>query len=177
MNKKIFTRIGLTILILVVIGVAASYIDSGRVTTNHEPILTIKMIDSEGGKVTYWGLGYKAIRYVGVSPKEPYEMNIGAKMGSWFMKYELPNESITIEYGDKRVVIDDHNDLGYLKNILENSRYELPTCDGVVSFKIILSGQAYYLKENCQALIKGDKQSEVSDSDMDAILKIIEKYV
>lgn len=31
----------------------------------------------------------KVIRYVGVSPNEPYESNIGAKMGSWFMKYEL----------------------------------------------------------------------------------------
>lgn len=43
--------------------------------------------------MTYWGLGYKVIRYVGVSPNEPYESNIGVKMGNWFMKYKLPIDS------------------------------------------------------------------------------------
>ena len=28
-----------------------------------------------------------------VSPKEPYQSNIGVKMGSWFMTYELPAEN------------------------------------------------------------------------------------
>lgn len=40
-------------------------------------------------------MGYKVIRYVGVSPNELYENNIGVKMGSWFMKYELPEPDST----------------------------------------------------------------------------------
>ena len=64
-------------------------------TTGHEPKCCIKIVSYDGSKVTYWGLGYKVIRYVGVSPNEPYENNIGVKMGSWFMKYELPKPDST----------------------------------------------------------------------------------
>lgn len=89
-NKKLLV-IGIVIaIILIIVGVLTNYIDSGRVTTNHEPKFCIKTISTDGSKVTYWGLGYKVVRYVGVSPNEPYESNIGVKMGSWFMKYELP---------------------------------------------------------------------------------------
>ena len=70
-----------------------NYIDSGRVITGHEPKYCIKIVNNDGSKVTYWGLGYKVIRYVGVSPNEPYESNIGVKMENWFMKYKLPIDS------------------------------------------------------------------------------------
>ena len=94
MKNKKWLIIGVIIVIAVVIvGVITNYIDSGRVTTNHEPKFCIKTISSDGCKVTYWGLGYKVIRYVGVSPNEPYESNIGVKMGNWFMKYKLPIDS------------------------------------------------------------------------------------
>lgn len=89
-NKRLLIIGSILIVILIIVGVITNYIDSGRVTTNHEPKFCIKTISNDGGKVTYWGLGYKVIRYVGVSPNEPYESNIGVKMGSWFMKYELP---------------------------------------------------------------------------------------
>lgn len=89
-NKKYFLIGIILVVVLVILGVITSYIDSSRVTTNHEPKFCIKTISQDGSKVTYWGLGYKIIRYVGVSPKEPYENNIGAKMGNWFMKYEPP---------------------------------------------------------------------------------------
>ena len=94
MKNKKWLIIGVIIVIAVVIvGVITNYIDSSRVTTNHEPKFCIKTISSDGCKVTYWGLGYKVIRYVGVSPNEPYESNIGVKMGNWFMKYKLPIDS------------------------------------------------------------------------------------
>lgn len=110
MKKKIILAFGIIIFIVLAAGMITNYADSGRVTTGHEPKYCIKTISADGSKVTYWGLGYKVIRYVGVSPEEPYENNIGAKMGSWFMKYELPidqeskkdnkednKESVTIE--------------------------------------------------------------------------------
>ena len=93
MKKKICIVAGITLIILIVAGIITNYADSGRVTTGHEPKYCIKIVSNDGSKVTYWGLGYKVIRYVGVSTNEPYENNIGAKMGSWFMKYELPIDS------------------------------------------------------------------------------------
>lgn len=93
MKKKICIGVGILLMILIVAGIITNYIDSGRVTTGHEPKYCIKIVNNDGSKVTYWGLGYKVIRYVGVSPNEPYESNIGVKMENWFMKYELPIDS------------------------------------------------------------------------------------
>ena len=93
MKKKICIGVGTLLMILIVAGIITNYIDSGRVTTGHEPKYCIKIVNNDGSKVTYWGLGYKVIRYVGVSPNEPYESNIGVKMGNWFMKYKLPIDS------------------------------------------------------------------------------------
>ena len=87
----------ITICVLVVLIIASlitKYIDTANVSTGHEPECCIKIISQDGGKVTYWGLGYKVVRYVGVSPNEPYKSNIGVKLGSWFMKYENPTNMI-----------------------------------------------------------------------------------
>lgn len=88
MKKKKFLIITI-IVILVGIGLITHYIDSARVRNAVEPKYTIKIISDSGHKVTYWGLGYKVIRYPSVSPNEPYKNNKGVKYGSWFMKYEL----------------------------------------------------------------------------------------
>ena len=93
MKKKICIGVGTLLMILIVAGIVTNYTDSGRVATGHEPKYCIKIVNNDGSKVTYWGLGYKVIRYVGVSPNEPYESNIGVKMGNWFMKYKLPIDS------------------------------------------------------------------------------------
>lgn len=93
MKRKICIGIGIALVFIIIVGIITNYVDSGRVTTGHEPKYCIKVVSNDGGKVTYWGLGYKVIRYVGVSPNEPYENNIGVKMGNWFMKYELPIDS------------------------------------------------------------------------------------
>lgn len=93
MKKKLGIGVGIFLIILIIAGFITNYIDSGRVTTGHEPKYCIKVVSDDGSKVTYWGLGYKVIRYVGVSPNEPYENNIGVKMGNWFMKYELPKDN------------------------------------------------------------------------------------
>ena len=97
MKKKIGIGIVIFLILLIIAGFITNYIDSGRVITGHEPKYCIKVVSNDGCKVTYLGLGYKVIRYVGVSPDEPYESNIGVKMGNWFMKYELPNNNITIK--------------------------------------------------------------------------------
>ncbi|MEG1140982.1 MAG: DUF4362 domain-containing protein [Clostridia bacterium] len=94
MKKSFLTILVITIIFL--LGCITSYIDNGRVSTNNEPKFCIKTTSFDCRKVTYFGLGYKVIRYVGVSPNEPYKSNIGVKFGSWFMKYELPKENVKI---------------------------------------------------------------------------------
>ena len=175
MKKKICIGVGIALIILIVAGIITNYADSGRVTTGHEPKYCIKVVNNDGSKVTYWGLGYKVIRYVGVSPNEPYENNIGAKMGNWFMKYELPNEkNITIEYEDKVIKLTNNEDIDKIYNILVNSKYNSPICDGINTHKITIDNEIYYIKESCQEIQKGEKQSKITKEDLNTILRIID---
>ena len=93
MKKKVLIIISIILLVLFVLGLITSFKDNARVRAGKEPKYTIKTISYHGDKVTYWGLGYKVIRYVGVSPNEPYENNLGVKYGGWFMKYELEDDN------------------------------------------------------------------------------------
>lgn len=89
MKKKVLITIAIVIIILFFISLITSYKDSARVRAGIEPKYVIKTISYHGDKITYWGLGYKVIRYVNVSPNEPFQSNRGVKYGSWFMKYEI----------------------------------------------------------------------------------------
>ena len=176
MKKKIGFIIGIFVIVLIVIGIITNYLDSGRVTTGHEPKYCIKIVSNDGSKVTYWGLGYKVIRYVGVSPNEPYENNIGVKMGSWFMKYELPKDDIIeIEYEGHTIKVTDIKDIGVIENILLNSKYDREICDGISTHKIVLNNEVYYIKESCKEIQKGDKQSKITENDLNTITNIFEK--
>ena len=174
MKKKICIGIGIILIILIVAGIITNYADSGRVTTGHEPKYCIKVVSYDGSKVTYWGLGYKVIRYVGVSTNEPYENNIGTKMGSWFMKYELPeSDTVEIEYEGKTITITDIKDIGTIENILVNSKYNNEICNGTNTHKIILNNDVYYIKESCKEIQKGNKQAIISTEDLETINNII----
>lgn len=94
MNKKVLGVVICFLLLIFVASLITKYIDTANVSTGHEPECCIKIVSHDGSKITYWGLGYKVVRYVGVSPNEPYKNNIGVKMGSWFMKYEKPIENV-----------------------------------------------------------------------------------
>lgn len=174
MKKKICIGIGIILIILIVAGIITNYADSGRVTTGHEPKYCIKVVSYDGSKVNYLGLGYKVIRYVGVSPNEPYENNIGTKMGSWFMKYELPeSDTVEIEYEGKTITITDIKDIGTIENILVNSKYNNEICNGINTHKIILDNDVYYIKESCKEIQKGNKQAIISTEDLETINNII----
>ncbi len=173
MKKKIWIGVGIFFMMFVV-GMITNYVDSGRVTTGHEPKCCIKMVSNDGSRVTYWGLGYKVIRYVEVSPSEPYESNIGAKMGSWFMKYELPKSNVVkIEYGGETIVITDAKDVEMIENILINSKYNNEICDGISTHKITLNEDVYEIKEYCKEIQKGNKQATISTEDLERINQII----
>lgn len=178
MKKKIIILL-IVIVVLAIIGLITSYLDSARVRNNIEPKFTIKTVSYDGSKVTYWGLGYKVIRYVGVSPNEPYQNNIGAKMGSWFMNYELSDyESIDIELfmEGKTIQVSKKQDVEFIISLLKNSKYINEPCDGINTHKIKIGDEVYYLKESCAEIQKGRKQAKLSDEDLTQLLKIIDDY-
>ena len=179
MKKKslIIILIAVLVLILITLGIVTKYIDGGRVATNNEPKYCIKVVGCNGDKVTYWGLGYKVIRYVGVSPNEPYDNNIGVKMGSWFMKYELAEyKSINIELltEGKTIQIDKKSDIESIVSLLKDSKYISELCDGINTYKIELEDEIYYIKDGCKEIQRGRKQAKISDEDFEAFIKIIE---
>ena len=178
MKKKIGIGIGIFLILLIILGIITNYADGGRVSTGHEPKYCIKVVSSDGSKVIYWGLGYKVIRYVGVSPNEPYENNIGAKMGSWFMDYKLPkSNTIEIEYEGQTITITDMKDIGTIENILLNSKYDGEICDGINTHKIVLNNEVYYIKESCKEIQKGNKQATISTEDLSTIKSIIDNKI
>ena len=176
MKQKRYFFYAITVFIMIlVIGILTNYADTARVTTGKEPQFCVKMVSSNGSKVTYLGLGYKVIRYVGVSPTEPFENNIGVKMGNWFMKYELPEEKIMqVEYDAKTVEITDQNEINKVQNILVNSKYDSELCKGSATYQITLEDETYYVKEDCMEIQKEDKQAKITQEDLDIILQIIE---
>ena len=165
--------------ILVVLTFITNYIDKGRVSTGHEPKFTIKIVSDGGNKVTYWGLGYKVVRYPSVSPNEPYKNNLGVKMGSWFMKYELSdykNVKIELLMDEKTIEVDKKRDVEFIVSLLRDSKYIHELCDGINTHKIIIDDEIYYLKESCKEIQKGKKQAKISEEDLNSLLKIIENY-
>ena len=156
-NNLIIIRI--IIVILIAAGLVTSYADSARVRNGVEPTFTIKIVTDGGNKVTYWGLGYKVIRYTSVSPNEPYKNNRGVKYGSWFMKYELEEEKEYAKHLTKEDIVSDDGFLFAINwgnnktdcipiqlNVFDDGRYTLYT-----------SYEACQPNSTCNAMLKYNK--------------------
>ena len=164
------------LLILIVASLITKYIDTANVSTGHEPECCIKIVSHDGGKVTYWGLGYKVVRYVGVSPKEPYENNIGVKMGSWFMRYDDPTNVIldVKNFGDNSTFqIREKADVDFATNLLKYSKYTDEPCDGIIDYAITYDDYTYDVLISCGEIRKGNKQAKISDKDMEELESIL----
>jgi hypothetical protein len=147
-----------------------------NVSTGHEPECCIKIVSHDGGKVTYWGLGYKVVRYVGVSPNELYENNIGVKMGSWFMKYEDPTNVIldVKNLGENSTFqIREKADVDFVANLLKYSKYIDEPCDGIIDYAITYDDHTYDVLISCSEIRKGNKQAKISDKDMEELERIL----
>ncbi len=130
----------------------------------------------DGSKVTYWGLGYKVVRYVGVSHNEPYKNNIGVKMGSLFMKYEKPtNEILDVKsFGtDNTFKVSEKADVEFITNLLKNSKYINEPCDGIADYAITYDNNTYDILISCSEIKRGNKQAKTSDKDMAELEKIL----
>ena len=80
--KKICISVGIVLIGLIAMGIITNYIDSGRVTTGHEPKYCIKIVNNDGSKVTYWGLGYKVIAYNKLNGYNKIHI------GTYFLEYD-----------------------------------------------------------------------------------------
>ena len=175
MKKSIIITISI-LLILFIISLVTKYIDTANVSTGYEPECCIKIVSADGGKVTYWGLGYKVVRYVGVSPNEPYGNNIGVKMGSWFMKYENPtNVILDVKSfgGNNTIQISEKADVDFVTNLLKYSKYTDEPCDGIIDYAITYDDYTYNVLIGCKEIRKGNKQAKISDKDMAELERIL----
>ena len=176
MRKKGLVIAVLVLLVFIVAGIITKYIDTANVSTGHEPECCVKIISHNGSKVTYWGLGYKVVRYVGVSPDEPYENNIGVKMGSWFMKYEKPTNFIldVKAFGTNNTFkVSKKSDVNFIANLLKNSKYINEPCDGIADYAITYDNYTYDILISCGEIKKGNKQAKISDEDMKELERIL----
>lgn len=163
-------------MVLVITSLITKYIDTANVSTGHEPEWCIKVISHDGSKVTYWGLGYKIVRYVGVSPYEPYGNNIGVKMGSWFMNYEKPTNVIldVKSFGENKTFkVSEKADVHFITNLLKNLKYINEPCDGIVDYAITYDNYTYDILVGCGEIRKGNKQAKISEKDMAELEKIL----
>ena len=176
MKKKGIIITIIVLLVLIIAALVTKYIDTANVSTGHEPECCIKIVSQDGNKVTYWGLGYKVVRYVGVSPDEPYESNIGVKMGSWFMKYENPTNVVldVKSFGENKTFkVSDKADVDFITNLLKNSKYIDEPCDGIIDYAITYDNDTYNILISCSEINRSGKQATISDEDMKKLEKIL----
>ena len=176
MKKKGLIITICVIVVLIIVSLITKYIDTANVSTGHEPECCIKIVSHDGGRVTYWGLGYKVVRYVGVSPKEPYEDNIGVKMGGWFMQYEKPTNVIldVKSFGTNSTFqISGKADVDFIIGLLKNSKYTNEPCDGIIDYAITYDNYTYDILISCNEIKKGNKQAAISEKDMEGLKRIL----
>jgi len=167
MKRKDFIILGIIVVLLMSASLVTSYIDSARVRNSVEPKCAIKIVSEDGNKITYWGLGYKVIRYPSVSPNEPYKNNRGVKYGSWFMNYELP-VGTTKEDAIKTA----QNDI----NVIEKStiiNLENPTVE-----ELLLDEEVLFYLFNANEKTEGKKAYRIIfNTEQDGLLGPIVYYV
>ncbi len=176
MKKKGLIIIFSVLLILIIASLVTKYIDTANVSTGHEPECCIKIVSQDGSKVTYWGLGYKVVRYVGISPDEPYKSNIGVKMGSWFMNYENPTNVIldVKSFGTNNIFkVSEKADVDFIANLLKDAKYINEPCDSIVDYAITYDNDTYNILISCSEIKKGNKQADISDKDMEELERIL----
>lgn len=167
------------IVILLILSFAANYIDGARVRAGVEPKLTVRIVSNGGNTVTYWGLGYKVVRYPAVSPNEPFKNSLGVKMGNWFMDYTLPEEEpieIELLIENKKLKVTERNDIEFISALLKDSKYMDKVCKGVKTHKVNLNGEQYYIKSYCKGIQRQNTEAQITFDDLVEFQEIVAKY-
>lgn len=114
-KKKILSGTFISLVVLTILGLLFNAIDTKRISKQEKPIFTINIYGKDGDKITYWGLGYKIISYPKISPSEPFK-NHTSKKGSWFMKFDKPNQEMEVKHSKRIDSIDEFYNISLTKN-------------------------------------------------------------
>lgn len=172
--------------VIIILGLIFFTVDYNRVQKQEKPIFCINYSTlRDGGTKAYIGLGYKVIDFNMLNGYD--EM----KLGSWFIKYEdyeSEYSTYTEELADTKVIVKGYNNMPSItmidddaiaiKQILNGFTYDGELCNGIYSYEIIINDEEHYMvKQDCNAIEKGDKQADITEEQLNSIEEIIEKNI
>ena len=172
--------------VIIILGLIFFAVDYSRVQKQEKPIFCIKYaIANDGGTEEYVGLGYKVIDFNRLNGYDEI------KIGSWFMKYEDFENEYNYESNDVsdiKVIVNGYNniptititneDATKIKQFLDGFSYDKELCDGIYNYEIIINDEEHYMvKQDCNAIEKGDKQADITEEQLKSIEDIIENNI
>ena len=172
--------------VIIILGLIFFTVDYNRVQKQEKPIFCINYSTlRDGGTKAYIGLGYKVIDFNMLNGYDEI------KIGSWFMKsedFEDEYSTYTEKLADTKVIVNGYNNIPSItiieddaiaiKQILNGFTYDGELCNGSYSYEIIINDEEHYMvKQDCEAIEKGDKQADITEGQLNYIEEIIEKNI
>ncbi|MFR2535037.1 MAG: hypothetical protein ACLTEH_03265 [Clostridia bacterium] len=180
--KKKLKMLLITLGILIALSFLFWVMDYARVQKKEKPIFCINIATyRDGGTKEYYGLGYKVIVFNKIleSSQDTYYKDV--KIGTWFMKYEdfeaeynLKSVEVTgIDIENSKLI--QNEKARELVNILEELQYKEELCSGIARYTVKCdNGVIYYIKSDCNGVVKNGKQANISKDILQKIESIIE---
>ena len=171
--------------VIIILGLIFFAIDYNRVQKQEKPLFCIQYpagVIRDGGTIEYFGLGYKVIDFNMLNGYDEI------KIGSWFMKYEDFENEFNNYISNTKVIVNGYNNMPnititgedalILKQILNEFTYDGELCDGIYSYEIIIDDVEHYkVKRDCMAIERENKQTEITNIDLESIENIIENNI
>lgn len=170
---------------IIIFGLIFFAVDYNRVKNQEKPIFCIQHpagVIMDGGTIEYFGLGYKVIDFNMLNGYDEI------KIGSWFMKYEDFENEYNNYVSNTQVIVNNYNNMPsititgedalIIKQVLNDFKYDKELCNGIYSYEIVIDDEEHYMvKRDCNAIEKGDKQTEISEEELKNIENIIENNI
>ena len=171
--------------VIIILGLIFFAIDYNRVQKQEKPLFCIQYpagVIRDGGTIEYFGLGYKVIDFNMLNGYDEI------KIGSWFMKYEDFENEFNNYISNTKVIVNGYDNMPnititgedalILKQILNEFTYDGELCDGIYSYEIIIDDVEHYkVKRDCMAIERENKQTEITNIDLESIENIIENNI
>ena len=171
--------------IIIILGLIFFAIDYNGVQKQEKPIFCIQNpagVIRDGGTIEYFGLGYKVIDFNMLNGYDEI------KIGSWFMQYEDFENEFNDYISNTKVIVNGYDntsnititgeDALIIKQILNEFTYDGELCDGIYSYEITINDEEHYkVKRDCMAIERENKQTEITNIDLESIENIIENNI
>lgn len=171
--------------VIIILGLTFFAVDYNRVQKQEKPIFCIQNpagVIRDGGTIEYFGLGYKVIDF---NMLNGYNQ---IKIGSWFMQYEDFENEFNDYRSNTKVIVNGYDDTSnititgedalIIKQILNEFTYDGELCDGIYSYEITINDEEHYkVKRDCMAIERGNKQTEITNIDLESIENIIDNNI